>query len=36
MIHYGAQVLSRSNLDEVLSDIPAVTRRVDSPEELFF
>jgi DNA processing protein len=29
MIHYGAHVLSRENLDEVLSDIPAVTRRHD-------
>ncbi len=29
MIHYGAHVLSRDNLDEMLSDIPAVTRRYD-------
>jgi DNA processing protein len=29
MIHYGAHVLSRENLDDVLSDIPAVTRRHD-------
>lgn len=29
MIHYGAHVLSRENLDDVLSDIPAVTRRYD-------
>jgi DNA processing protein len=29
MIHYGAQVLSRNNLDEVLSEIPAVTQRFD-------
>jgi DNA processing protein len=27
MIHYGAQVLSRENLDEALADIPAVTSR---------
>lgn len=27
MIHYGAQVLSRGNLDESLADIPAVTSR---------
>ena len=36
MIHYGAQVLSRKNLEEVLSDIPAVTARYDASEELFF
>src|SRR5882757_7417440 len=35
MIHYGAQVLSRNNLEEVLSDIPATTQRLDSPEDLF-
>jgi hypothetical protein len=29
MIHYGAHVLSRDNLDEMLSDIPAVTRRYE-------
>lgn len=29
MIHYGAHVLSRENLDEMLSDIPAVTRRYE-------
>jgi DNA processing protein len=29
MIHYGAHILSRENLDDVLSDIPAVTRRND-------
>ena len=29
MIHYGAHVLSRENLDDVLADIPAVTRRHD-------
>ena len=29
MIHYGAHVLSRENLDDALSDIPAVTRRYD-------
>ncbi len=29
MIHYGAHVLSRENLDDVLADIPAVTRRFD-------
>jgi hypothetical protein len=29
MIHYGAQVLSRDNLEHVLSDIPAVTLRFD-------
>lgn len=28
MLRYGAQVLSRSNLDESLADIPAVTSRV--------
>jgi DNA processing protein len=28
MLRYGAQVLSRSNLDESLTDIPAVTSRV--------
>jgi DNA processing protein len=27
MIHYGAQVLSRTNLDDAFSDIPAVTQR---------
>jgi DNA processing protein len=27
MMHYGAQVLSRNNLADVLSDIPVVTRR---------
>jgi hypothetical protein len=27
MIHTGAQVLSRSNLDDALSDIPAMTQR---------
>ena len=25
MIHYGAQVLSRENLDDCLAEIPAVT-----------
>jgi len=29
MIHYGAHVLSRDNLEDVLSDIPEVTRRHD-------
>ena len=29
MIHYGAHVLSRDNLDEMLSYIPAVTRRYE-------
>jgi DNA processing protein len=28
MLRYGAQVLSRRNLDESLADIPAVTSRV--------
>jgi DNA processing protein len=28
MLQYGAQILSRSNLDESLADIPAVTSRV--------
>jgi DNA processing protein len=36
MIHYGAQVISRSNLEEVLSDIPAVTSHHDLSEEMFF
>jgi DNA processing protein len=36
MIHYGAQVISRSNLEEVLSDIPAVTSHPDLSEEMFF
>lgn len=29
MIHYGAQVLSRHNLEDILADIPAVTQRVE-------
>jgi DNA processing protein len=29
MIHYGAHVLSRANLGDMLSDIPAVTRRYE-------
>jgi DNA processing protein len=29
MIHYGAHVLSRENLDDMLLDVPAVTRRYD-------
>lgn len=29
MIHYGPQILSRSNLEAALSDIPAVTQRSD-------
>jgi DNA processing protein len=28
MIQFGAQVLSRNNLDEALADIPAVTSRL--------
>lgn len=29
MVEYGAHVLSRENLDDVLAEIPAVTRRHD-------
>ena len=35
MIHYGAQVLSRENLDDCLADIPAVTTRGDGGLEAF-
>lgn len=35
MIHYGAQVLSRENLDMCLAEIPAVTLRVDGGLEAF-
>jgi DNA processing protein len=31
MIHYGAQVLSRANLDDSLADLPAVTSRLSIP-----
>jgi hypothetical protein len=36
MIHYGAQVISRSNLEAGLSDIPAVTSHHELSEEMFF
>jgi len=36
MIHYGAQVLSRSNLENALADIPAVTSRGGTERDAFY
>jgi DNA processing protein len=36
MLGYGAQVLSRSNLDESLADIPAVTSRVGVEQDALY